>query len=175
MKTARHASHPVSKLCIAAGLSLLALGASALELRGFRGVMWGEGVEALGAAAVVAHTEGDVVCYQRERENLLFGDSALQGVRYCFHNDRFVMVALDAAVGPKALVAEFRRTYGRPVLHANHASWGNKASGTRAELVAQGESAARLSIYSNKIDAALAKRIHKLATAEAPQRVASVY
>ena len=174
MKTAQRT---LAKLCIAAGFGLLAVSAHAFELRGFRGVSWGDGVEALGDTAVLANTEGDVTCYQRERENLLFGDSALNGVRYCFHNDHLVMVALDAAVEPKALSAEFQRTYGRPDAQGRQAaSWGGKTSGTRAELVAQGSAAARLSIYSNKIDAALAKRIHKLATsADGMQHVATAY
>ncbi|HEX3139466.1 MAG TPA: hypothetical protein VHQ87_05395, partial [Rhizobacter sp.] len=157
--------HAFAKLCIATAFGLAALGAQALELRGFRGVMWGDGVEALGTA-VRAPAEGELSCYQRENENLLFGDSVLNGVRYCFHNDHLVMVTLDAAVNQNALSAEFQRAYGRPdVQSARAASWGSKTSGARAELVAQGTAAARLSIYSNKIDAALAKRIRKLATA----------
>ncbi|MBC7992526.1 MAG: hypothetical protein H7Z15_04695 [Rhizobacter sp.] len=152
----------VSKLSAVACLGLAALGAQAFELRGFRGVSWGEAAEALGAATPV-HSLGDVTCYRRERENLVFGDSALSDVRYCFQQDSMVMVILDAAVDQKALVKEFQRTYGRPTARVGQtASWGGLASSTQAELSATSPSASRLAIYSNKIDAPLAKRIQKL-------------
>jgi hypothetical protein len=171
MKSIRNA---VAKTCVAASLGLLALGAQALELRGFRGVMWGEGAEALGTARVVGNS-GKVTCYQRERENLLFGDSALTGVRYCFHEDQLVLVAIDAAVSSQALTAQFEHTYGKPAASkAQSASWGNRSTSARAEVVAQG-SAARLSLYTNKLDPMLAKQIHQLATADASQRVASAF
>ena len=47
----------VTKLFAALCLGLMAMGAGAFELRGFRGVMWGEGAEALGAGAVLAYTD----------------------------------------------------------------------------------------------------------------------
>ncbi len=153
-------------------LSLAAVGVHAFELRGFRGVSWGEGVEALGDAKV-AYTDGDVACYQRERENLIFGDSALKGVRYCFHQDRLFMVALEAAVEAKVLAAEFEHTYGRPDgRRGQAASWGSKTSGTRADLVASGATA-RLTLYSNKIEPALAQRMQKRAPLDVAGSVAA--
>ncbi|MEO8151605.1 MAG: hypothetical protein ABI605_00945 [Rhizobacter sp.] len=164
-----------AKLSAVFCLGLAAMGANAFELRGFRGVSWGEGAEALGAS-VVSHSEGDVACYQRERENLLFGDTALNGVRYCFHQDHLVMVILDAPVAPKALTAEFQRSYGRPDAQRGGAgSWGGKSSGTRAEVMTSGNSVARLTIYSNKIEPALAQRMQKLSPAELPSSVAAAY
>ena len=164
-----------AKLSAAFCLGLAAIGANAFELRGFRGVSWGEGVEALGAS-VVSHNEGDVTCYQRERENMLFGDTALNGVRYCFHQDRLFMVMLDAPVAPKALAAEFQRTYGRPDAHHGAAvSWGGKSSGTRADLTANGKSSTRLALYSNKIEPALAQRLQKLSPAELPNSMAAAF
>ena len=172
MNTARHT---LAKLSAALCLGLVALAANAFELRGFRGVSWGDSAEALGMSSV-AQIEGDVTCYQRERENLLFGDSALNGVRYCFHQDRLFMVTLDAAVGSKALSAELQRTYGRPSAHsAQAASWGNPTSGTRADLVANGDTAARLTIYSNKIEPAIAQRMEKLVAAEATRAVVASF
>jgi outer membrane cobalamin receptor len=164
--------HRTAKLTALFCLSVAALGANAFELRGFRGVEWGEGAQALGAASV-AYTEGEVSCYQRERENLIFGDSALNGVRYCFHQDRLFMVSIEAAVDAKALTSEFQRTYGRPDLRRGQAtSWGGKSSGTRAELVADG-AAARLTLYSNKIEPLLAQRMQKLNPLELTRSVAA--
>ncbi|MBC7956595.1 MAG: hypothetical protein H7Y33_12090 [Cytophagales bacterium] len=155
-------------------LSVAALSANAFELRGFRGVSWGEGAEALGAS-VVSNTEGDVTCYQRERENMMFGDTALKAVRYCFHQDRLFMVMLDAPVAAKAVSAELQRTYGRPdARHGVAASWGGKSSGTRAELAAIGSTSTRLTIYSNKIEPTVAQRLQKLSPAELPSSVASM-
>jgi hypothetical protein len=166
--------HRTAKLTALFCLSLAAMSAQAFELRGFRGVSWGEGAEALGTATVSSN-EGEVTCYQRERENLLFGDSALKHVRYCFHQDRLFMVTIDAAVDAKSLVAEFQHTYGRPdARRGQTTSWGGKASGTRADLMAQGATA-RLTIYSNKIEPALAQRMQKLAPMEPGSRVAAAF
>lgn len=156
-------------------LGLATAGASAFELRGFRGVDWGESPQVLGVATV-AQIEGDVACYQRERENMLLGDSVLNEVRYCFHQNRLFMVTLAADVDQKALVAEFQRAYGRPSARSSQAaSWGGKASPTRAELVAQGRTAARLTLYSNQIEPAVAQRMHRLASDTSAQRVATGY
>jgi hypothetical protein len=166
--------HRTAKLTALFCLSVAAVGAHAFELRGFRGVSWGEGAEALGAATV-AYAEGQVTCYQRERENLMFGDSALKGVRYCFHQDRLFMVAIDAAVDAKALTTEFQHTYGRPdARQAQTVSWGGKASGTRADVMASG-AAARLTIYSNKIEPTLAQRMQKLTPVEMARSVAAAF
>ncbi|HJW10502.1 MAG TPA: hypothetical protein VJ598_01875, partial [Albitalea sp.] len=43
---------------------LAPLAANALELRGFRGIAWGDSADALGPAAV-EHLSGDVNCYVR--------------------------------------------------------------------------------------------------------------
>lgn len=161
------------KLSAAFVLSLVAAGGvNAFELRGFRGVSWGEGVEALGASTV-AQTVGQVTCYQREHENMLYGNTPLNGVRYCFHKDRLFMVALDAPVTPKAFVAEFQRIYGRPdSLRGEAASWGTKVSGTRAELASVGHEVTRLTIYSKKIEAGVAQRMQQLTPAELPGSLA---
>jgi hypothetical protein len=162
-----------AKLSAVACLGLAALGAQAFELRGFRGVSWGEGAEALGAATPV-NSLGDVTCYRRERENLVFGDSALSDVRYCFQQDSMVMVILDAAVEQKALIVEFQHTYGRPDARVGQTvSWGGRASRTQADLSAAGQGASRLAIYSSKIDAALAKRMQKLNPGEVTRDVAA--
>lgn len=163
--------HTLASLSAALVLGLTAVAANAFELRGFRGVAWGDGVDAL-AAAVATHRDGDVTCYQRETENLLFGDSPLAGVRYCFHRDRLFMVTIDG-VDARSLSAEFRRTYGRPdAQQGTTESWGTAASGTHAELVANAKAAARLTLYSNKIEPALAKRT-QLGPVDAASSVAS--
>ena len=43
----------VARLLAVCCMGLATVGAQAFELRGFRGVSWGEGAEALGAATVV--------------------------------------------------------------------------------------------------------------------------
>jgi hypothetical protein len=134
MTTARTAAR-----IAAAGLVLVTLGAQAFQLRGFRGVEWGAEAERLGSEATVVSKEGELTCYQRANENLLFGDTELKAVRYCFLNDRLYSVRLDAAVSAKALTAEFQRTYGRPdVRQGQNATWGRKPTDSRAELVVQG-------------------------------------
>ena len=145
----------------AAGLGLACLSANAFELRGFRGVSWGATSAQLGPANVVS-SSGDVSCYKRERENMLFGDSPISEVRYCFHRDRMYMVAVDSPADSAALVAEFQRTYGPP--HARQSkvvAWGGKSTPARAELVssAAGRSASVLTIYSNKYDPAMARTL----------------
>ena len=133
-------------------LGLASLGAQAFEMRGFRGVSWGEGVESLGASQLV-QTDGNVSCYRREAENLIFGDSPLQEVRYCFHRDQFFMVSLGAALSSKALAAEFRRAYGAPSSRqAKAAVWGNKSGSARAEVVATSQGGSSLALYSNQYD-----------------------
>ena len=162
--------------CLAiACLGFAAMSAQALELRGFRGVAWGEGAEALREAAVT-QTDGAVTCYQRERENLIFGNSALNGVRYCFRQDRLVMVLIDAAVDSTTLITEFERTYGRADAQRGlAASWGGKSSKTLADVATNGSSGARLAIYSNQVDAATARRGLAMQMIEAPRRVAGAF
>jgi hypothetical protein len=160
-------------------LGLAALSAQAFELRGFRGVHWGEGADALRGATLV-QTDGDVACHQRESENLIFGDTALNGVRYCFHHDRLVMVVLDAAVTRTAFSQEFQRTYGRPGARNDKAeSWGGSATSTTlATLEALGAQGARLTLSVSRIEPEAALRMLKLSSldpATAPQRVAAAY
>lgn len=160
-----------AKLAAIACLGLASFGANALELRGFRGVAWGDGADKLGAATV-DQTSGDVVCYRRERENMLFGERAVNEVRYCFHRDQLFMVTLDAAAGMKAMISELQRTYGRPQARlGNSVSWGTASTMARADLVAlpAGGSQSRLTIRSNKFEPASAKSN----AGEFPRRVAS--
>jgi hypothetical protein len=143
-------THRTAARIAAFSLLLAAVGAHAFQLRGFRGVEWGDEAERLGAEATVVSTEGELTCYQRANENLLFGDVALKAVRYCFLQDRLYSVRLDAAATAKALTTEFQRTYGRPdARQGQNASWGRKATDSHAELVSQGESA-QLTLYPRK-------------------------
>jgi hypothetical protein len=155
-------------------LAFAAFGAQALELRGFRGVHWGEGVEALRDAGA-PQVDGDVACYQRDRENLIFGDTPLNGVRYCFHHDRLVMVMLDAPVAREVFSAEFQRAYGGAASSTPRAElWGGAPAMSQAELVAQGQQAARLTIMVSRIEPDAARRMHKLAAVDtARERVAT--
>lgn len=144
-----------------ASLSLVCLSANAFELRGFRGVVWGSTSAQLGPASIVS-SSGDVTCYKRERENMLFGDSPISEVRYCFHRDHLYMVAVDSEVDSAALVAEVQRTYGAPhVRQSNVLTWGEKSTPARAELVssAAGHPASVLTIYSNQFDPGMDKTL----------------
>lgn len=150
-------------LCL---LALAAFDAQAFELRGFRGVLWGEGADALRGEALV-HEDGEARCYQREQENLLFGDTPLQGVRFCFDHDKLAMVVLDAPVAAAALSAEFQRAYGRPASQKKGVStWGGAASATTARVVALGPQASRITLAVSQLDAEVARRLETLASAE---------
>jgi hypothetical protein len=120
-------------LCLAAAGATV----SAAGLKGFRGVAWGDDVDTLGPARLV-QTDGDVRCYQRERENMMFGEAPLNDVRYCFNRGQLFMVTLEAAAPQEALVRELRDSYGAPTLRsAGFAQWGGKSAATRVELLAQ--------------------------------------
>lgn len=117
-------------------LALASLAAGAVELRGFRGVAWGAGVASLGDAEPASAEDG-LRCFRRERENLLYGDVPLSEVRFCFRDDRLVMVVLDAQVDPRTLRAEFQNTYGPPrASSASSARWGDASTRARVEIVA---------------------------------------
>lgn len=135
----------------ALSLVFVAMGAQAFQLRGFRGVEWGSEAEQLGTEAAVVSKDGELTCYQRANENLLFGDAALKSVRYCFLNDRLYSVRLDAAVNAKSMSAELQRTYGRPdARQGENATWGRKPTDSRAELVSQGEHS-QLTLYPDSV------------------------
>ena len=123
--------------------------AGALELRGFRGVAWGADVQSLGAAQQVSSGDG-VQCFQRERENLLYGDAPIRQVRFCFRDDRLFLVIVDAEVGRQALVAEFASSYGAPDEEsATRSTWGDGTTRARAEIVGPASgAAASMRIYS---------------------------
>ena len=160
-----------AKLAAVSFLGLASLAANALELHGFCGIAWGESADKLGPA-VAEQASGDVACYKRERENMLFGDRPVNEVRYCFHQDHLFMVTLDSAVNLKAMTSELQRTYGRPQARLrNTVSWGSQSSMARADLVAlpSGGSPSRLTIYSNEFEPAWAKT----GAPEMPRRVAS--
>jgi len=107
---------------------------ASVQLRGFRGLMWGDPSAHLGAAERIS-SDGAVQCYRRTNENLLFGDSPLQGVRYCFHRDQLFMVLVDAAVDAATLQAEFQRGYGAPdTASASFARWGGPQAPLQVEL-----------------------------------------
>jgi hypothetical protein len=123
------------------------MGAGAVDLRGFRGFAWGSDVDSLGDARQVS-SEGGVQCYRRESENLLYGDSALREVRYCFHEARLFLVVVDSKVDSATLAAEFHGTYGPPVQHtARKATWGDAGSRARVEISG---TPASMRIWSNE-------------------------
>ncbi|WP_280153599.1 hypothetical protein [Piscinibacter sp. XHJ-5] len=134
-----------------AALGFASVSVGAVELRGFRGVPWGAGVESLGDSHLVS-AQGEVRCYRRERENLLYGDAPLREVRFCFHADRLVMVVVDAQVGPQALRGEFESSYGPPrVSSVSTALWGDSSTRARVEIDAPAANApASMRMYSNE-------------------------
>src|ERR1043166_5809024 len=105
------------RLLAVAALATAAWSAGAIELRGFRGFAWGADVDSLGEAQQVS-SDGGVQCYRRMNENLLYGDSPIREVRYCFHDDRLFLVVIDSQVDEPALTAEVQSTYGPPAVHA---------------------------------------------------------
>lgn len=138
-----------SKLVVALCLGVVGMAAQALELRGFRGVAWGDDASSLGTAKLV-HSQGELRCYRRERENMMFGDSQLKDVRYCFQQDRLFLVMIEADAAREDMVAEFKRTYGAPSQQSPAmVSWGGKSAGTHVEMLsAPGGRHTLLRIYS---------------------------
>lgn len=135
-------------------LLLPTVGAQALELRGFRGIAWGSDVTQLGPTERVS-TEGDVSCHTRSDENLLFGNIALKSVHYCFNRGQFFMVKIDSTASSKALRDEFQRTYGPPTeMTPQTVVWGQRVSGSRAEVSAIGKDMSTLKLYFNALDVA---------------------
>lgn len=130
-----HASHLAkAALALCFGVAGMAT-AHAFELQGFRGVSWGDDASLLGAAKLV-HEQGELRCYRRERENLMFGDSPLKDVRYCFRNDRLFLVMIEADATREDMVPQFQRTYGPPHLRsAAMVSWGGKADAVHVEML----------------------------------------
>ncbi len=124
-----------TKTALALLLTGAAFAAGAADLRGFRGVSWGESAERLGPAEKV-QVSGDVVCYKRERESLVFGDSALTEVRFCFNQDKLFLVTLDSDEGQAKLTAEFQSTYGPPsVRRGKVVAWGASGDVSQVEIV----------------------------------------
>jgi hypothetical protein len=138
---------PTSRLAsvVAAAVLLLCTLADAHaappQMRGFRGLMWGDPPAHLGTAELVAR-DGNVQCYRRQRENLLFGDAALRSVLYCFHQDRLFLAVLDSTVDVATLSAEFEQGYGPPDTRtAVEVHWGDGTSAVSAEVVRPSASA----------------------------------
>jgi hypothetical protein len=159
-------SRTVVKLVALLGLGVASLTASAVEMRGFRGVMWGDDVAKLGKSTL-AYTDGDVSCYTRERENMLFGDSPLQEVRYCFHRNRLFMVALDTEVDQQTLLSEFQSSYGPPDARETAlVSWGSGSTASRVDVVSPPAGGhALMLIYSNRVEPGLGMAALGFATA----------
>jgi hypothetical protein len=119
-----------------------ALDSHAVELRGFRGLQWGDAADKLGAQARFVRTDGGLRCYTRPNENLLFGDAALNNVQYCFGPSGLTRIWLDAAAPWAALRAEFEQGYGRAArVDADRAYWPPTPGGVEVEVQA-GESRA---------------------------------
>lgn len=135
-----------------AALGAVTASAQAIELRGFRGVPWGASVQSLGEAKL-AYIQGEVSCYRRERENMLYGDAPVKDVRYCFHHDRLFMVALDAQVDLDTLVREFQATYGPPDWRVPaKTAWGDRSTRARVEMLTPAEGGASMLMYSNEFE-----------------------
>ena len=142
----------LAMLAVLIGSAFASAAASAVELRGFRGVPWGGNVDSLGVSQV-AYRSGEVTCYRRERENMLYGDSPVTDIRYCFHRNQLFMVALDAEVALDVLVREFAGTYGPPDWRVPaKTSWGDHSTRARVEMVAPAEGGASMLMYSNEYE-----------------------
>ena len=114
--------------------AVLAAHAGAVEMRGFRGFAWGADADSLGVSQRVA-SEAGMQCYRRDHENLLYGDSPLRDVRYCFHDDRLFLVIVESQVDEATLTNEFQLSYGPPSQRAPAKSvWGDATSRTRVEI-----------------------------------------
>lgn len=145
MMKIRIAALAVGMLCQAA------LADGSLPMRGFRGLLWGDPPAHLGPAELVQR-EGEVRCYRRLQENLLFGDNALRTVHWCFHRDRLFQVQIEAHTDLDSLRAEFERGYGPPDERSPvTARWGDAQAAVSAELAASAPGApARLRLQARE-------------------------
>lgn len=126
----------LTEIAVAFVLGAAAVSAGAAELRGFRGLAWGDSAVRLGSSAEKVQVNGELACYRRQSENLMFGDSLLTEIRYCFNQDRLFMVTLDSDEGHEKLAAEFQITYGPPsVRRENLMSWGDRGARSHVEIV----------------------------------------
>lgn len=175
MTTATKTSSSVLRTLVAAvALGALASAAQAVEMRGFRGVAWGEGSNKLGDVTLVSQA-GAVSCYQRTNENLLFGDSPVQNVRFCFNQDRLFLVSIESAQQASELAGEFVRTYGKPTQRsAERMRWAAHAGQAQAEVMAQTGAGSTLRVFSAEADRKAVQQAVTLisAAAQQPQRVA---
>ncbi len=145
-------SRRLAPAVVLAVLAASAISAQAIELRGFRGVPWGADVQSLGEARLVS-VDGEVRCYRRERENMLYGDSPVKDIRFCFHRDRLFLVALDAAVDLDTLARDFQATYGPPAWRVpTKITWGDRSTRARVEMVAPAEGGASMLMFSNEYE-----------------------
>lgn len=137
------------RACVAvAALGASASAVQAVEMRGFRGVGWGEASVKLGEAVLVSRA-GDVSCYQRDNENLMFGDSPVSHVSYCFKQDRLFLVSIESKQQASVLAGEFGRTYGQPSRGSDGRSvWAGHRGQAQAEVVAQDARGSTLQVYS---------------------------
>ncbi len=110
--------------------------AGAVDLVGFRGVPWGAQPDSVEPAELVS-AQGEQRCYRRERENMLWGESPLSAVTFCFHRDRFYMAVVESKTDVQTLSAEFKSMYGAPSMAApTRVVWGSRNGIARAEIVA---------------------------------------
>lgn len=139
-------------LLSALGLAACA-GAGAVELVGFRGVPWGAEPDSVEPAQLVS-AQGEYRCYKRERENMLWGESPLSEVRFCFHRDRFYMAVLESKTDVHTLATEFKSMYGAPTAEApTRVQWGNGYGAARAEIFAAGpDGTATMRLTSNEFE-----------------------
>ncbi|MEY4564799.1 MAG: hypothetical protein RLZZ618_4076 [Pseudomonadota bacterium] len=159
-------------------VAVLALGAAAsaaqaVEMRGFRGVAWGEASVKLGEATLVSQA-GEVSCYQRNNENLLFGDSPVNNVRFCFKQDRLFLVSVESAQPADALAEEFTRTYGKPTRSsAGRSEWAAHRGQAQAEVMSQAPTGSALHVYSaGSQRKAVNQALALIAPAKAPVTIA---
>lgn len=145
--------HRTRRLLVTAGTLAACGAASAVELVGFRGVPWGAQLESVEPAQVVS-AQGEDRCYKREHENMLWGQSPLSDVRFCFHRGRFYMAVLESRTDVRTLASEFTAMYGAPTTEdRTRAVWGSRNGGARVEIVAPAPGApATMRLLSNEFE-----------------------
>lgn len=143
----------IAMMALFISAALASASSPAVELRGFRGVPWGADVSSLGPAPRLALSNGDVSCYRREHENMLYGEVPLTDVRYCFHRGHLYLVAVDADAPLDTLRSEFQSTYGPPdQREPSKWVWGSSSTASRVELQAPAQGAASMLMYSSEYE-----------------------
>lgn len=148
----RRSFRSIALLIVLSAVSLASAAFDATELRGFRTAAWGSSVDTLGPSHLV-FSSGAVSCYRRELENMLYGESPVKDIQYCYYQDQLFLVAMDTAVDLDTLMQREVASSGAPDWSVpGKATWGDRSTRARVEVTAPQRGSASMLMYSNQFE-----------------------